>query len=76
MEDIETQNEDLGNQVINLENESQDESLNINSEIEKNRATETTKLPNLASMVLSSEKDKITENVVNIITTDMQKSYL
>ena len=32
MEDIETQNEDLGNQVINLENESQDESLNINSE--------------------------------------------
>ena len=76
MEDLETQNEDFGNQVINLENQTKEESLNINSEIEKNRATETTKLPNLASMILSSEKDKITENVVNNFTSDMKKSYI
>ena len=76
MEDLETQNEDFGNQVINLENQTKEESLNINSELEKNRATETTKLPNLASMILSSEKDKITENVVNNFTSDMKKSYI
>ena len=76
MEDLETQNEDFGNQVINLENQTKEESLNINSELEKNRATETTKLPTLASMILSSEKDKITENVVNNFTSDMKKSYI
>ncbi len=62
--------------MINLENQTKEESLNINSELEKNRATETTKLPNLASMILSSEKDKITENVVNNFTSDMKKSYI
>ena len=52
MEDTNIQSEDFGNQVINLNNQNQQDTINIESEIEKNTATETTKLPSLSSMVL------------------------
>jgi hypothetical protein len=76
MEDTNIQSEDFGNQVINLQNQNQQDTINIESEIEKNTATETTKLPSLSSMVLSTDANKITENVVNNLTSNVKQSYL
>ena len=76
MEDTNIQSEDFGNQVINLDNQNQQDTINIESEIEKNTATETTKLPSLSSMILSTNANKITENVVNNLTSNVKQSYL
>ena len=70
------QSEDFGNQVINLDNQNQQDTINIESEIEKNTATETTKLPSLSSMILSTNANKITENVVNNLSSNVKQSYL
>ena len=76
MEDTNMQSEDFGNQVINLDNQNQQDTINIESEIEKNTATETTKLPSLSSMILSTNANKITENVVNNLSSNVKQSYL